>query len=198
MDESPLREYPIITGLQVLETAIDGLLFLRPKSVEDERGIVREFYRQSEWLACGLPDLGPWVQVNLTRTHHGGVRAFHAEAMTKLIGVASGAAFGAYVDLRPESRTRGAVVTQALEVGMQVLVPDGVGNGFQAVSPEGAEYVYCFDNEWKPGMSGVAVSPLDKRLGVQWPVPLDGTNPGSVSRKDAAAPLLRDVELTWS
>ena len=47
-------------------TAIDGLLLLTMKQVSDERGTVREFYRESALTGAGLPALGPWRQVNVT------------------------------------------------------------------------------------------------------------------------------------
>lgn len=188
-----IPHYPLIIEPSYEETAILGLLVIKPRYVEDERGIVREFFRQSEWHAAGLPELGPWTQVNLTFTKYGAIRAFHAEAMTKLIGVAAGEAFGAYVDLRSDSPTVGSVVTTPLPVGTQVLVPEGVANGFQSVSSGGTQYVYCFDREWQPDMPGLAVTPLDESLGVDWPVPLDADNRQQVSAKDAAAPSLREV-----
>ncbi len=74
--------------------------------------------------------------------------------------------------------------------GTQVLVPPGVCNGFQSISPGVSQYLYCFDAEWVPGMSGVAVNPLDPDLGIVWPIPVDRA---LLSAKDAALPLLRDV-----
>jgi len=68
-------------------------------------------------------------------------------------------------------------------------VPAGVCNGFQSVSESGTQYVYCFTDEWKPGMAGTAFSPLDSELGIQWPVRVDPGNPAQVSAKDAGAPL---------
>ena len=53
---------------------------------------------------------------------------------------------------------------------MQVLVPPGVCNGFQAISDPGCQYLYCFDAEWAPGMAGVAVTPLDPELHIDWPI----------------------------
>ena len=69
--------------------------------------------------------------------------------MTKVVAVVAGEAFGAYLDLRSESPTRGVVETVALVPGVQVLVPSGVANGFQALV-DGTQYVYCFDKEWRP------------------------------------------------
>jgi dTDP-4-dehydrorhamnose 3,5-epimerase len=106
--------------------------------------------------------------------------------MTKLVGVASGQAFGAYVDARADSPAYGTVVTVDLTVGTQVLVPPGVCNGFQSVSAPGCQYLYCFDAEWVAGMAGVAVNPLDPALGIPWPLP------PLLSEKDAAAPPLAD------
>ena len=149
----------------VCPTAIDGLLFLTMKQVGDDRGTVREFYRESALSGAGLPRLGPWRQVNVTQTLQGAVRGIHAEAMVKLVGVVVGEAFAAYVDLRRDAGTFGTVVTKTLTPGVQVLVPAGVGNGFQATSAGGCEYLYCFDDEWRPGMAGVACTPLDPAVG---------------------------------
>ncbi len=141
------------------------------KQVTDERGTVREFYRESAFEDAGLPSLGPWLQVNVTETKQGGLRGMHAEDMTKLVAVVAGEAFGAYVDPRRQSPTHGKVVTVTLTPGTQVLVPRGVGNGFQATAPGVTQYLYCFDQEWVPGMAGLACNPLDPALGIDWPLP---------------------------
>jgi dTDP-4-dehydrorhamnose 3,5-epimerase len=172
-------------------TAIDGLWQLTTKAVTDERGTVREFFRTSGFTDLDLPVPERWSQVNMTWTHRGGVRGLHGEQMTKLVGVASGEAFGAYVDTRAGSPTLGTVVTVPLTVGVQVLVPPGVCNGFQAVTD--CQYLYCFDAEWAPGMAGVALSPLDPELGIAWPIPPNAGNPAMLSAKDASAPLLADL-----
>jgi dTDP-4-dehydrorhamnose 3,5-epimerase len=176
-----------IAEMTAVETAIAGLWQLSTKSVTDDRGTVREFFRTSAFTGSGLETPATWSQINLTSTIQGAVRGLHGESMTKLVGVASGAAFGAYVDARPASSTYGTVVTLELTVGVQALVPPGVCNGFQAVSSDGCQYLYCFDAEWVPGMAGVAVNPLDPALGISWPLP------PTLSDKDAAAPLFADI-----
>ncbi|MCI1219390.1 MAG: dTDP-4-dehydrorhamnose 3,5-epimerase [Bifidobacterium sp.] len=113
--------------------------------------------------------------------------------MSKLVTVASGSAFGAYVDVRPESPTVTAVVTVELFPGRQVFVPQGVCNGFQATGNNETEYLYFFDGEWRPHMPGVALTPLDPALGINWPIPIDPNNLEQISQKDAAAPLLSEV-----
>ncbi|MDQ2796086.1 MAG: dTDP-4-dehydrorhamnose 3,5-epimerase [Actinomycetota bacterium] len=184
---------PAVVRMQVHPTAIDGLVRVTTKAVTDERGTVREFFRTSGFAELGVPVPDRWAQLNVTYTRHGGVRGLHGEAADKLIGLASGVAFGAWLDTRPESPTRGALVTLELTVGTQMFVPAGVCNGFQSVSPDGCQYVYCFGVEWTPGMTGVAVNPLDPDLGIAWPVPVHPSDPSIVSAKDAAAPRFAEL-----
>lgn len=181
-----------VVDLSVAGTGIDGLVVITMKQVTDGRGTVREFYRESAFIAAGLPSLGPWVQVNVTETRLGAIRGMHGEAMHKLVAVASGRGHGAYVDTRPTSPTAGEVVELTLVPGAQVLVPPGVCNGFQACT-DAMQYLYCFDHEWRPDMDGVAVSPLDPALAVSWPEPFDPDDPAMVSPKDRGAPALSEV-----
>jgi dTDP-4-dehydrorhamnose 3,5-epimerase len=184
---------PEIRDFSAERTAIDGLWFISMKEVTDERGTVREFYRESAFLDAGLPSLGPWLQINVTETRTGALRGLHAEDMDKLVAVVAGEAFGAYVDTRKASPTYRTVVTVQLTKGTQVLVPRGVGNAFQVVSSEPAQYVYCFDHEWVPGMAGTAVNPLDPALGIEWPLPIDLDDPAQISAKDKAQPPLAEA-----
>jgi dTDP-4-dehydrorhamnose 3,5-epimerase len=178
-----------ITDMQSAETDIEGLLVLTLKQVSDERGTVREFFRASAHTGA-LGDAWPaggWRQINVTESGQGAIRGLHGESTTKLVGCISGAAFGAYLDSRPDSPTYGKVVTVDLSPGTQVLVPAGVCNGFQSVSAGGSQYLYCFTEEWQPGMAGTAFSPLDEGLGFRWPLPVDDNDRGQISAKDLAA-----------
>jgi dTDP-4-dehydrorhamnose 3,5-epimerase len=181
-----------MTPFSVEPTDIDGLLVVRMKQITDDRGTIRELFRTSAFADAGI-EVGSWLQVNVTETQQGAIRGLHGEAMTKLVAIVHGEAFGAYVDARPGVPSRGKVVTVPLVKGTQVLVPAGVCNGFQSVGPGISQYLYCFDAEWVPGMSGVAVNPLDPDLGIVWPLPVDPDNRTQVSEKDSGLPPLRDV-----
>jgi dTDP-4-dehydrorhamnose 3,5-epimerase len=184
---------PDIRPFSATPTKIDGLFVIEMKQVTDDRGVVREFYRESAFLEAGLPSLGPWLQVNVTESKHGAIRGLHGEDMFKLVAIVAGEAFGAYVDARPDSPSRGAVVTTRLVQGTQVLVPKGVCNGFQSVSAGNTQYLYTFDSEWSPGMAGTAVNPLDPNLAIPWPVPVDADDLQQVSAKDRGLPTLAQV-----
>ena len=178
-----------IVEFDVASTGIAGLFVVTPKQVTDERGTIRELFRRSAFESVGI-EIAPFGQINVTETRLGAIRGLHAESMTKLVSVAAGSAHGAYVDLRPGSATRGASVTVDLRPGVQVLVPSGVANGFQATS-DACQYVYCFDAEWQPGMAGQACSPLT--AGIEWPIAIDPDDPMQVSVKDRSAPTLSEV-----
>ena len=154
---------------------------------------MRELYRESSHSEVLPETLSSWKQINLTRTKRGAVRGLHGEAMAKLVTVATGSVFGVYVDTRPDSKTFGAVETVHITPGIQVFVPQGVCNGFQALE-EGTEYLYFFDNEWAAGMSGTALTPLDNELGIEWPIPIEKDNHEQLSEKDAKAPTLRELK----
>jgi dTDP-4-dehydrorhamnose 3,5-epimerase len=171
--------------------AIEGLVVVTMKQVGDDRGTVRELFRRSAFESAGV-QLSAFQQINVTESHRGAVRGLHAEDMAKLLAVATGQAFGVYVDGRPGSPTFGVVDTVELVPGVQVLVPAGVANGFQALA-EPCQYIYCFDREWQPGMGGWACNPLDADLAISWPLPVDPTNPAQLSAKDAAAPPFKEV-----
>lgn len=182
-----------ITDMTVQRTAIEGLLICTLKQVSDERGVVREFFRASSY-AGQLAGAGDWRQINVTESGYGAVRGMHGEDMVKLVSCVAGRAFGAYLDARPGSASYGAVVTTELSPGIQVLVPPGVCNGFQSLSEQGSQYLYCFTAEWQPGMAGVAFNPLDDGLGIDWPLPVDPNDPARISAKDAGAPLFSKQE----
>ena len=179
-----------ITEFASRTTDIDGLVVVTMKQIGDDRGTVRELFRASAFTDAGLDVGGPFQQLNITETNRAGLRGLHAESMTKLVAVVSGAPFGAYLDLRSGSPTHGRVVTVDLRPGTQVLVPSGVANGFQALA-DGTQYLYGFDREWQPGMPGQACNPLDPALGIPWPI-ADAV----VSDKDRSAPFFADLEAT--
>jgi dTDP-4-dehydrorhamnose 3,5-epimerase len=175
---------------------IDGLRIVSMKQVTDDRGTIRELFRRSAFVGAGI-DITTFDQVNVTGSRRGVIRGLHAEAMTKLVTVTVGSAFGAYLDLRPASPTFGAVETVELSPGTQVLVPSGVANGFQALADQ-TQYVYCFDREWSAGMAGHACNPLDPELAIEWPLPIDVDDPGQISVKDRNAATFAELRKALS
>ncbi len=188
-----IKNKTIIEPRSVEQASIGGLYVITMKQISDGRGTIREFFRASSVDELHTNNLGSWSQINVTETLQGAIRGIHAENMNKLVGMISGEGFGVYVDLRRESPTRGVVFTTKLTSGIQVFVPKGVGNGFQSTSEGSTQYAYCFDAEWKPGMPGTSLNPLDPELKIDWPIKIDKTDQNLISQKDISAPLLNEI-----
>lgn len=177
----------------IQHTPIKDLYVINIKQITDSRGTIRESYRKTVFDSFNFNLYGPWAQINVTETRQGAIRGIHAEDMNKLVGIVSGKGFGVYVDLRKDSSTKGLVFSIILTPGLQVFVPKGVGNGFQSISEEFSQYLYCFDKEWSRDMPGYSITPLDPDLGIEWPIKIDKNNTELISEKDASAPLLSEI-----
>ena len=87
--------------LKVERTNIPGLIVFDLPVHGDNRGWFKENWQRAKMTALGLPDFGP-VQNNISFNAKKGVtRGIHAEPWDKYISIATGAVFGAWVDLRP-------------------------------------------------------------------------------------------------
>ncbi len=181
----------MIEPLRATKTDIDGLWQLSLKVIEDERGSVMEFYRQSEFEAAGLPSLGDRPQVNAPLSLKGTVRGVHAESAHKFVAVASGRVHAVIVDLRKDSPTLGQARSFELGRGEGLFVSNGLGNSFQSISDEPSVYLYYFEQEWSPTMPGVSCNPLDPDLAIDWPIK-EGEGM-IISAKDRANPSFKEI-----
>lgn len=173
------------------ETSIDGLYTIKFKVFDDDRGSVMEFYRESDFIASGLPSLGDRPQVNAPSTVKGALRGIHAEFAHKLVSVANGEIYAAIVDLRKDSPTAGKWQGFKLSRGEGLYISSGLGNSFQSISDEPSTYLYYFEKEWKLDMPGLACNPLDPELNIDWPIK---ENDGMlISEKDRNNPSLKEV-----
>jgi dTDP-4-dehydrorhamnose reductase/dTDP-4-dehydrorhamnose 3,5-epimerase len=177
-----------VAGPSVEETSIPGLLVLRLPVHEDARGWFKESWQRERMVAAGLPDFGP-VQGNVSfNTRRGVTRGFHAEPWDKLLSLATGRAFAAWVDLR-EGRTFGSALWLEMDPSVAVFVPRGVGNSFQALEDRTA-YTYLVNDHFRPDVAYTGVALDDPDLAVPWPVPL---TEAVVSDKDRRNPRLSAV-----
>ncbi len=177
-------------SLTVQKTTIPGLLVLDLVLHGDERGWFKENWQRAKMTELGLPDFGP-VQHSVAMNASAGVtRGFHAEPWDKLISVASGRIFGAWVDLRA-GETFGTVVTLELGPDTAVFVPRGVGNSYQTLRDE-TVYSYLVNDHWSPEKRNAYgyVNLADETLGVEWPIPL---SEATLSDADKAHPRLAEV-----
>ncbi len=177
----------------VRKTKFDGMLIFDLNIFEDKRGSFTEVWQTEAMQALGLPEVNP-KQLGISRSKKGTVRAIHAEPYDKIIHVVAGKIFVAMVDLRAGSKTFGEVDTFELDNTKMLFIPNGVGNGFQALSDEEVVYCYCVTGLWsaEKAYSGqyVAINFADSDLAIQWPI---GKEDQIVSLKDQQNPTMREV-----
>lgn len=174
----------------VSTTAIPGLLVIRVPLHRDPRGWFKENWHRQKMVDLGLPDFGP-VQHNMSHnTTRGVTRGFHAEPWDKLVSVAQGRVFGAWVDLRA-GETFGRTVAVEIDAGTAVFVPRGVGNSYQALE-DGTTYSYLVNQHWSPEARSryTYLNLADETVAVEWPIPLAEA---ILSQADQEHPRLADV-----
>lgn len=179
--------------MNVLTTAISGLLLLEPVIRADERGWFCETYRQDilDRLADG--ELR-FVQDNRSRSRRGVLRGLHYQvsphAQGKLVEVVDGEIFDVAVDLRRASPTFGRWVGAKLgaENRRQLWIPPGFAHGFYVLS-EQAEIFYKTSDYYSPAHER-CIAWNDPDLAIAWPLagmPL-------LSPRDAAGSAFRDIK----
>jgi dTDP-4-dehydrorhamnose 3,5-epimerase len=177
-------------GLAVRPTPIPGLLVLELPLHGDARGWFKENWQRAKMTALGLPDFGPVQHSVAHNTAAGVTRGLHAEPWDKLVSVASGRAFGAWVDLR-EGPSFGTLVTVELGPDTAVFVPRGVANSYQTLEPD-TVYSYLVNAHWSPDSIAeyTYLNLADPTVAVPWPIPLAEA---TISAADAAHPRLEEV-----
>lgn len=167
-----------IPGLVVVQLAVHG----------DSRGWFKENWQRERMVADGLPDFGP-VQNNISfNAAAGATRGVHAEPWDKLVSVAHGKVFSAWVDLRA-GESFGATHWMEIDESVAVFVPRGVGNSYQALVDD-TVYSYLVNDHWTPGTTYPALNLADETVAIPWPIPLAEAE---VSEKDLGNPRLAEV-----
>ena len=174
--------------LTVTETTIPGLLVIDLPVHGDTRGWFKENWQREKMVALGLPDFGP-VQNNMSFNEKAGTsRGIHAEPWDKLVSVAAGKIFGAWVDLR-EGPTFGSVFTTEVDETRAVFVPRGVGNAYQTLTDNTA-YSYLVNAHWSADARYTFLNLADETVAIDWPIPLERAE---LSGKDRDHPRLAAV-----
>jgi dTDP-4-dehydrorhamnose 3,5-epimerase len=175
--------------MNVISTAIPGVLIIEPKLFGDQRGFFLETFKADRYAGYGIA--GPFVQDNLSRSAHGVLRGLHLQnprAQGKLVTVLRGEVRDVAVDMRLGSPTfaRHVAVELSEENRRQFWVPRGFAHGFVVLS-DSADVFYKCDELYSPAEE-IVVRWDDPAMGIAW-----GVAAPSLSARDAAAPLLADV-----
>ena len=175
--------------MNVIATDIPEVLIIEPKIFGDVRGFFLETYQHERYAAHGISL--PFIQDNLSRSSRGVLRGLHFQnpmSQGKLVSVVKGSVLDVALDVRRGSPTFGRHVAVELDDDnrRQLWVPRGFAHGFIVLS-ETADFAYKCDNNYSP-KDEIVVRWNDPELGIAW-----GIDNPSLSARDAAAPLLKDV-----
>lgn len=180
--------------MNVIKTAIPGLLILEPKVFGDSRGFFLESWNQRTFNAAVGRDV-TFVQDNHSRSAHGVLRGLHyqlEQTQGKLVRVTHGCVFDVAVDVRAGSPTLGQHVAVELsgDNQRQFWMPPGFAHGFLVLS-ESADFLYKTTDYYHPG-SDQSLLWNDPALGIAWPL---GAVEPQLSPKDAAGKPLAQANL---
>lgn len=181
--------------MEVIKTAIDGVLIIEPKVFGDHRGYFFESFNEREFAAKSGVDVH-FVQDNESKSCYGVVRGLHFQkgehAQAKLVRVISGKVLDVAVDIRPGSPTFGKHVAAELTADnhRQFFIPKGFAHGFVVLSPE-AVFQYKCDEFYCPEAEG-AIAWDDPDVAIDWQIPASDV---ILSDKDRKHPQLKDAEL---
>ena len=176
--------------MNVIETALPGVLIIEPKAFGDHRGFFLETFQVDRYREAGITL--PFVQDNHSRSQRGVLRGLHFQKTRpqgKLVSVSRGAVYDVAVDIDPASATYGQFVGVELndDNHRQLWIPPGYAHGFCVLS-EVADFQYkCTDFYFPADEGGLLWN--DPDVGIPWPI----TEP-QLSAKDANNPRLRDLK----
>ena len=179
--------------MNIIKTAIEGVVVIEPRVFEDERGYFFESFSERGFSA----EVGEYhfVQSNEARSSYGVVRGLHFQlpphAQAKLVRVAKGCILDVAVDIRRSSPTFGKYVAVELsdKNHRQVFIPQGFAHGYSVLSEEAVVEYKC-DNYYAPESEG-AVAWNDADLAIDWQIPADKI---ILSAKDKAHPSLAECK----
>ena len=183
--------------MEVINTAIDGVVIIEPKVFKDQRGYFFESFSQREFEAK-VRKIN-FVQDNESMSSYGVMRGLHFQrppyTQSKLVRCVRGKVLDVAVDIRKGSPTYGQHVAVELSEDnhRQFFVPRGFAHGF-AVLTDTAVFQYKCDNFYAPQADG-GISIKDESLGIDWKIP---TDKAILSEKDTLHSCLKDFDSPFS
>ncbi|MEO8399265.1 MAG: dTDP-4-dehydrorhamnose 3,5-epimerase [Ignavibacteriaceae bacterium] len=177
--------------MQIEKTPIEGLIIIKPKIFEDERGYFFESYKKNKFTELGINF--DFVQDNISKSKRGTVRGLHYQAGKYAQGKLCQALFGKVldvsVDIRFGSPTFGKHFSVELseEKHNMIWIPPGFAHGFSVLSDEAIFSYKCTAFYSKEGERTILYD--DAQLNINWKV----DNP-IVSKKDINASKFSEIE----
>ena len=177
--------------MQIIPTALSGLVIIKPKVFEDPRGYFFESYNKELFHKHGIAD--EFLQDNQSLSQKGVLRGLHFQnpphAQAKLVRVIMGSVFDVAVDIRKNSPTYGKHVTEVLSAKNKTMmfIPEGFAHGFLVLEDNTIFSYKCSRVYNKESEDGILWN--DESLGIDWSI----KNP-VLSEKDKIAKKFENLE----
>lgn len=178
--------------MNIVETAIPGLLVIEPKVFGDDRGFFMESWSAARFKEVGLDF--DFTQDNHSRSAKGVLRGLHFQnpnPQGKLVRVTAGRVWDVAVDIKKSSPHFGQWVGVELsaENKRQFWVPPGFAHGFITLE-DNTDFQYKCTGRYDPA-SEHSLLWNDPVVGIDWP--LEGLEP-QLSAKDKVGQPLSEIE----
>jgi dTDP-4-dehydrorhamnose 3,5-epimerase len=175
--------------MNVIETAIPGVLIVEPKVFGDARGFFLETFQEPRYRQHGIGRR--FVQDNLSRSAQGVLRGLHIQnpkPQGKLVTVLRGCVLDVAVDVRLGSPTFGRHVAVELSEDnhRQLWIARGLAHGF-TVRSESADFFYKCDELYSQA-DELVLRWDDPALGIDW-----GCTSPQVSARDREGRTLAEL-----
>jgi dTDP-4-dehydrorhamnose 3,5-epimerase len=174
--------------MEIIKTDIEGLLIIKPRFFEDERGYFFESYNREEFLRAGI-DVS-FVQDNESKSRKDVVRGMHLQAppfeQGKLVRVIRGSVLDVAVDIRKNSPTFGKWAAIELSAANKLMywIPPGFAHGFRTLEDDTVFFYKCTNVYNREAEQGFIWN--DPDIHIDW-----GIASPVMSERDSQAPLFR-------
>jgi len=178
--------------MNVIKTALDGVLIIEPNVFGDARGFFLETFQKHRYETAGIPGVGlEFVQDNHSRSSKGVLRGLHFQLENpqgKLVSAGTGSVFDVAADVNPDSPTYRQWVGVELSEDnhRQLWIPPGYAHGFCVLS-DVADFQYKCTALYHPESDG-GILWNDPELDIVWPIETP-----VLSQKDELLPMLSEA-----
>ena len=152
--------------MKIIKTKFKGLIILKRATYFDNRGFLKELFKQKKFKKKFIFDYFSVSNKNVIR----GLHLQHTTPQAKLISVLSGKIFDVVVDCRKNSKTFGKhfeIYISAKE-NTSIYIPEGFAHGFCSMSNNTILHYKCTNYRNIKSETGILWN--DKDLNIKWPI----------------------------
>lgn len=153
--------------MKLIETKLDGPKIIKSKIFKDNRGYLRETFKNNLFKKIKFPfDVMSYSRKGVLRGLH--IQTRYSQA--KIITVTHGKIFDVAVDLRKKSRNFGKYFSIIIsdKSDFSFYIPKGFAHGFICLSKQCTVNYKC--SEYRRAVFEKTLSWSDKKVNIKWPI----------------------------